>query len=143
MAGLDCCVADTGPMTKPKVLVIDGDAGQSQNLEFVVRELGFEAVTLPSNGNLAINFATSGEIDVAIIDIESGEEVAFPIARILKERLIPFFFTTPNSREWPRLAGFKEVTLIKPLERPVIEKLLTYMLNKPEERIPSRRKGDD
>jgi DNA-binding response OmpR family regulator len=113
------------------ILIVDSDPVEAQNLEFVVQSLGFGVTGLPGKGNDAINFATSANIDAAIIDIRSGEQMAFQIARILKERLVPFFFTTPGDRESPRVAGFKEVTLIKPLERAVIEKLLIYILNRP------------
>jgi CheY-like chemotaxis protein len=116
---------------RSKVLIVDSNQVEAQNLEHVVRALGYGVLNLPADARQAINFATSANIDVAIIDAQSGEGQAYPIARIMQRRLIPYFFTTTGSRESPRDAGFKDMTLAKPLDRAVIEKLLIYLLNRP------------
>jgi CheY-like chemotaxis protein len=125
---------DNGPSKlkpRPKVLIIDSDPIELMNLEVVIQGLGFDVMTVPRDANQAMNFVASAEFDAAIIDTFTEERGAFPMARVLKKRLIPFFFTSSGDRELPRSAGFKEVTLIKPLERPVIEKLVSYLLNQP------------
>ncbi len=42
----------------------------------------------------ALRLAQQGELDAAILDINVGGTVVFPVAEVLRERGIPFIFAT-------------------------------------------------
>ncbi|MEO6102013.1 MAG: response regulator, partial [Pseudoxanthomonas sp.] len=61
----------------------------------------------------ALEVAESGSFDVAMLDVNLGCETSFPVARVLRERGIPFFYTTAFANTaHPDIAG--EVFLPKP-----------------------------
>jgi DNA-binding response OmpR family regulator len=109
------------------VFVLDSDQEALQNWRDVISALGYEA-TLAQDINQAVDLIAATALDVAVVNVpEEDGDAVFKAAGLLRNRKIPFFFTSSKTRTLPRSHGFKELTLLKPLDRPVVEKLVNYL----------------
>ena len=83
-----------GEKPRCRVLVVEDEAMIAMLVEDMVLDFGSEVVGPVANMNDASNLARSAELDAAILDINVGGSVIFPVADILSERGIPLIFAT-------------------------------------------------
>jgi DNA-binding response OmpR family regulator len=83
-----------GEKSRCRVLVVEDEAMIAMLVEDMVLDFGSEVVGPVANLNDAINLARSAELDAAILDINVGGSVIFPVADILTERGISLIFAT-------------------------------------------------
>ena len=83
-----------GEKPRCRVLIVEDEAMIAMLVEDMVLDFGSEVVGPVANMTDAINLARSAELDTAILDINVGGSVIFPVADILIERGIPFIFAT-------------------------------------------------
>src|SRR4028118_1708306 len=83
-----------GDKPRCRVLVVEDEAMIAMLVEDMVLDFGSEVVGPVANLNDAISLARSAELDAAILDINVGGSVIFPVADILNERGIPLIFAT-------------------------------------------------
>jgi DNA-binding response OmpR family regulator len=113
--------------TKLSVLVLDSDQEALQNWQTVISQLGYDAA-LAQDINHAVDLIATIAVDIGVLNVpEENGDAVFKAAGLLRNRKIPFFFTSAKTRTIPRAHGFKELTLLKPLDRPVVEKLVNYL----------------
>jgi CheY-like chemotaxis protein len=111
---------------KLNLLVLDADQDALQNWEALLSELGYQAA-LAKDINEAVDLIATKSLDMGVLNVpEEDNEAVFKAADLLRNRKIPFFFTSAKTRTSPRAHGFRELTLLKPLDRPVVEKLVNY-----------------
>jgi DNA-binding response OmpR family regulator len=81
---------------KPKcrVLVVEDEAMIAMLVEDMVLEFGSEIVGPAARVEQALSLAGSAELDAAILDINVGGAVIFPVAHVLEARGIPIIFAT-------------------------------------------------
>ena len=86
--------------------------------------------------------AASGEFDCAILDLNLGGELVYPVARVLAERGVPFAFVTGYGRE--SIANqFSDVPILqKPITRESLENCLREMLE-PRSSAPAAKRSKD
>jgi CheY-like chemotaxis protein len=78
-----------------RVLVVEDDSLICLLLEDMLSELGCKVVGTACNFQRAIELARRDDsIDLAILDVNLGGQLVFPVADILSERGIPFVFAT-------------------------------------------------
>jgi CheY-like chemotaxis protein len=78
-----------------RVLVVADDSLICLLLEDMLSELGCKVVGTACNFQRATELARRDEsIDLAILDVNLGGQLVFPVADILAERGIPFLFAT-------------------------------------------------
>ena len=84
-------------------------------------EIGFEIIGPFGKMDYQLGAAVSGEIDAAILDVNIGGELVYPIAEILTAREIPFAFVTGYSEENidQRFANVR--VMQKPVERKALQ----------------------
>jgi DNA-binding response OmpR family regulator len=75
-------------------LVVEDEAGIAILIEDMLQDLGCEVVASASRLKRASEIACTVTIDFAILDVNLDGEPAFPVARILRERKVPFLFST-------------------------------------------------
>jgi CheY-like chemotaxis protein len=63
-------------------------------VEDMILDFGSEVVGPAAQMDEALRFARQVELDAAILDINVGGTVVFPVAEVLRERGIPFIFAT-------------------------------------------------
>lgn len=121
-------------LTRPTftVLVLDTDPAHSAKVETVLKSGGYGVAGPVPDAERALPLFEEMKIHAAFLDVtESDRASAFTIARVLRMRAVPFFFTTGDDRLFPRRNAFKEITLLKPLEGATIEKLLNLVTSTP------------
>jgi CheY-like chemotaxis protein len=77
-----------------RVMVVEDDGLVAETLSAVLAEEGLKIVGPATRVRRALDLIGSNEIDVAVLDYHLDGETAFPIADALKEKNIPFIFTT-------------------------------------------------
>ncbi|MFZ2031585.1 MAG: response regulator [Vitreimonas sp.] len=77
-----------------RVLIVEDEAGVALLIEDMLLELGCEIAASAAKLARGCELARTVACDLAILDINLDGEPAFPVARILAERKIPFLFST-------------------------------------------------
>jgi CheY-like chemotaxis protein len=77
-----------------RVLVVEDEATVAMLIEDLLEELGCNIVASVASLPIARDLAIRGEFDVAMLDVNVAGEPVFPVAHTLRERGIPFLFST-------------------------------------------------
>jgi CheY-like chemotaxis protein len=96
-----------------RVLVVEDEAAISLLLEDMLLDFGCEVVGPAARLSAALDAAAREKIDLAILDVNVAGESIYPVADALKDRLIPFVFSTGYGS-----AGIKDAYR----DRPVLQK---------------------
>jgi CheY-like chemotaxis protein len=119
-------------MSEPKkcrVLFVEDEAAISMLIEDMLLDLGVEIVGPASKLSRALELARSAEIEAAVLDINIGGMVSYPVADLLLERRIPVIFATGyDSSVLPE--RFKDCwTIHKPFDQPTFASVLQSALS--------------
>ncbi|WP_315975084.1 response regulator [Microvirga yunnanensis] len=79
---------------KHRILVVEDEAMVSMLLEDMVLDCGCEIIGPVATFDRALEFAREGEFDVAVLDINLGGTLSYPIAEVIRTRGIPVIFAT-------------------------------------------------
>jgi CheY-like chemotaxis protein len=111
-----------------RVLLVEDEALVALMIEEMLVELGFNVVASAGQLKRACELATNAVFDLALLDVNLGGEMVFPVARILRIRSIPFLFSTGYGV--PSLADeFSEVPAIgKPFSLDQLSQKLQVLL---------------
>ena len=114
--------------TTCRVLFVEDEAMVSILIEDMLLDLGVEVVGPASQMDTAVALARSAEIEAAVLDINIGGQLTYPVADILKGRGIPVIFATGyGSTALPeRFRGTP--TLHKPFDRSRFEEVMQAAL---------------
>jgi CheY-like chemotaxis protein len=77
-----------------KVLIVEDEGLVALMIEDVLQDLGCDVVASVAGLKEACSVAATAELDLAVLDINLGGERSFPVAKILRERGVPFMFST-------------------------------------------------
>ncbi|ULJ82010.1 response regulator (plasmid) [Rhizobium sp. C104] len=77
-----------------KVLIVEDEGFVALLIENMLQDLGCEIVASVAGLKEASTVAAAEEIDLAVLDINLGGERSFPVAEVLRERGVPFLFST-------------------------------------------------
>ncbi len=77
-----------------KVLIVEDEGLVAMMIEDMLAELGCDVVASVAEVPKACEAASEVEIDLAILDVNLAGELVFPVAKILRNRNIPFLFST-------------------------------------------------
>lgn len=86
------------PLTGCTILVLEDETIISFLVEDMLKELGCEDVRHAANVAGAIALLTQFEPDIALLDVNLGRELAYPVALQLQIKAIPFVFATGYGR---------------------------------------------
>lgn len=106
---------------KKRVLVAEDEVFVAIELAETLRDLGFDVIGPALNAKMAVALAESETFDAALLDVNLGRgQTTEPVARLLRERKVPFAFLTAYDR--------KTVVFVEPEDpvfaKPVSEKAL-------------------
>lgn len=77
-----------------KVLIVEDEGFVALMIEDMLQDLGCEIVGSVARLAEASGLAAAAKVDLAILDINLAGQPSFPLAEILRERGIPFVFST-------------------------------------------------
>lgn len=77
-----------------RVLFVEDEAIVSMLIEDMLLDLGIEVVGPVSKMDEALAQAQDAEVEAAVLDINIGGQLTYPVADILRERRIPVIFAT-------------------------------------------------
>ncbi|CAN7283551.1 response regulator [Neorhizobium tomejilense] len=77
-----------------KVLLVEDEGFVALMIEDMLQELGCEIVASVARLREGCEIAASAEIDLAVLDINLAGQPSFPIAETLRDRSVPFIFST-------------------------------------------------
>jgi CheY-like chemotaxis protein len=79
----------------PRILVVEDEFLLAIEVEDILRDLGCDVIGPLSRLNEAMEMVDRLEVEGAVLDVNlHGDQKVYPVARILKDRGIPFVFTT-------------------------------------------------
>ena len=79
---------------QPRVLVVEDEYLIRMLLEDMLGDLGYSVAAAVGSIAEAREFASTGEFNAAILDVNLDGQEIFPVADILAERNLPFVFVT-------------------------------------------------
>ena len=83
------------PLSGRRVLVVEDEYFLAEDIVQILKELGARIVGPVGELEEATNLVNADiAIDAAVVDVNLRNELAFPLARILRARKVPFLFTT-------------------------------------------------
>jgi PAS domain S-box-containing protein len=106
-----------------RVLVVEDEALVAMMIQECLTERGDAVIGPISTASEALAAAKDGDFDAAILDINLGDGMAYPVAEILSARGVPFVFVT--GYEADAVDGrFSEVPVLqKPIEPQMLQKI--------------------
>lgn len=122
--------APTGPIdesdfviTGNRIMVVEDEALVAMAARDVMTELGFSVVGPFGKVSEAVAALKNGDIDAAILDINLGGELVYPLADILTTGGVPFIFATGYGPESIDRRYASVPVLQKPIERRALERI--------------------
>lgn len=80
-----------------RILVVEDEMLVLMNVEMMLEDLGCSAIYAAASVAQALVLVTEQNFDAAILDVNLGAEKSYPVADILKQRGVPFAFSTGYS----------------------------------------------
>ncbi|MCK1338540.1 CheY-like chemotaxis protein [Bradyrhizobium sp. LM6.10] len=77
-----------------RVLLVEDEGLVALMIEDMLEELGLKVVASAAHVTKACELATRATFDLALLDVNLAGKFVFPVARILRDRKIPFLFST-------------------------------------------------
>lgn len=84
-------MADTA---RSRILVVDDEWLIAASLQEMVQELGHDVLGPAPSVRHALALIADRPPHVALLDVSLGRETSFPIAAVLRQRVVPFAFLT-------------------------------------------------
>jgi CheY-like chemotaxis protein len=84
----------TGEKRSLRVLLVEDEMMVAMLLEDMLAELGHSVIGIASRADEATERAGTADIDAAILDLNLNGQESYPVARVLRERGVPFLFAT-------------------------------------------------
>ncbi len=111
------------PFNQQRILIVEDDKAIADLTTQLLQDRGLQVVGPAPTLSRAIELIQSEMLDGAILDVNLGLETSFAAAVLLKERGIPFFFTTAFAyRPHPEVSN--DTCLAKPYRaRELVETL--------------------
>lgn len=111
-----------------KVLIVEDEGFVALMIEDMLQDFGCEIVASVARLTEAKGIATTAEIDLAVLDVNLGGQPSFPIAEILRDRGVPFVFSTGYGQDGLS-QEFADVPLIaKPFSATELQQTIALVL---------------
>lgn len=81
-----------------RVLVVEDEGGVALLIEDMLEELGCKVVLSVATLTKALAAANVEDFDFAVVDVNLDGQLVFPVAEVLRNRQLPFVFSTGYGR---------------------------------------------
>jgi DNA-binding response OmpR family regulator len=107
-----------------RVLVVEDDVWIGMDVKSALDATGCQVLGPIATVNAAIRTVTSNRLDAAVLDINLGKELSFPIADALTSCNVPFLFLTAYDRATLPTAYRDKPVIAKPFLREALVRVL-------------------
>ena len=77
-----------------RILIVEDEMLVAMMIEDMIADMGLVPAAVAGRLQQGVDLAGKLDIDAAVLDVNLDGEQSFPVARVLRERGIPFFFAT-------------------------------------------------
>jgi len=122
--------AEEGEVERPaalqgrRILLVEDEILVGMMVRDMLEDFGFEVAGPITDLAGALKAAVAGGLDAAILDVNLGGELIYPVAQILAERRVPFIFVTGYDCDSIDKRYAHIPTLRKPVEAHLLHRLL-------------------
>jgi two-component sensor histidine kinase len=106
-----------------RIMIVEDEALVAMTLEDQLEELGLSIVAVCATVSEAMKAIDDNSPDVAILDVNLGGQLVYPVAELLTNRGIPFVFVTGYGRESVDRRYASIQILEKPVERQTLQEI--------------------
>lgn len=112
---------------KPNVLMVEDEVFIAMVLEDLLSDAGYEihGVTSLAEG---LRVSQTGGFDAAILDVNLGRDLVFPLAEQLREQGVPFVFASGYGKDEIPQEFHNYETLLKPYDSKTMLNAIATML---------------
>ncbi len=127
-------------LTGLRLLVVEDEAIVAMMLEGMLEDLGCNVIDWAGTVAAALSLAQDAEMDGALLDVNVGGTMVYPVADALAARGIPFVFVTGYGPTHAAAGRFPGVPVLKkPFEQLELEGVLSLaILSKRNTKRPTR-----
>ncbi|CAN4279977.1 response regulator [Pseudoxanthomonas sp. LjRoot125] len=111
----------------PRVFIVEDESMLLMLLEDLLPTLGYAVAGSAGSVEQALADIENAEIDLALVDVNLAGTPSFPIADALRERGVPFVFTTGYGQQGLPDRFADAAVLAKPFRRQDIESALARL----------------
>jgi CheY-like chemotaxis protein len=111
-----------------RVLLVEDEALITLLLEDMLSDLEYEVSDAPATLGEALSSARIGAIDLALVDLNLGGKLTYPVADVLKARQIPFVFMTGYGSAALETAYAEIPVLEKPFNRADLKAIIARVI---------------
>jgi CheY-like chemotaxis protein len=112
-----------------RVLIVEDEPLLAMNIEDMLTELGHHVVATATRVDKALTLAEGDEFNFAVLDINLAGSNTFQVAAILRNRGIPFIFTSGYGADG-LVDGYRGAHLLtKPFGRSELEHMIAHSLS--------------
>lgn len=120
------------PLANLKVLLVEDQALIALDTEEVLRELGASDVVLSPDVATSLKLILEGRHDIAVLDLNLGDETSEKIADSLGERGVPFVFATGYQDSVTIPERFTDIQVVrKPISPQALSQVVAAALARP------------
>ena len=81
-------------MSEFSILVVEDDAMLALAMEDILQKLGYKNLEFAFDLTGALKIAENRRFSIVFLDVNLNGELSLPVARVLRQHDIPFYFTT-------------------------------------------------
>jgi PAS domain S-box-containing protein len=126
------------PVAGNRLLLVEDEALVAMAMKDLLVELGFEVLGAYRRTADALAAARDHDINAALLDVNLGGELIYPVADYLTAKGVPFVFVTGYGAETIDRRFAYVPVLQKPIERRVLENLFVLTVNRRAKSAPRR-----
>ncbi|RFB88824.1 hypothetical protein B5K11_25605 [Rhizobium leguminosarum bv. trifolii] len=104
-----------------KVLIVEDEGFIALMIEDVLQDLGCEIIASVARLPEACEIAAVVSVDLAVLDVNLAGQSSFPVAQILRDRGVPFIFSTGYGREGLPEEFMESPVLAKPFSAEALQ----------------------
>lgn len=118
------------PLSGLRVLLVEDEGAVALLIEDMLTDLGCILAASVARLEPARKIAATADIDLAVLDVNLGNQPVFPVARILLERRIPLIFSTGYGKTGLPAEFTRHPVLSKPFSKADLHQTIELALNR-------------